>query len=280
MKIRRILVFVMLFALALSSAAYADVAYAPQDNFFEENYERCQLIDRYYITNSPEGCVVAYTSPTGEAKIVVRNGVEYKISVIWSEGSINHGDDIVWGCIEYNSESLEYESTWLEGESAWVDMSLMTPRYDSESFIEEHADELSDDERWLEIGAGQEVVCYRYPGSGIVENRISSFGGDEYSTLTLGSIYTDAEGREWGHGVYYYGYRDFWVCISDPFTELPAGAEYREPEIIPAADEAAMEKALGDAGSLSDYTLALAVGIVIIAAAVIAYIIIRKRKGV
>lgn len=272
MKIRRICVLFMLFALALSFAAFADVAYEPyNDDFYEKHRDECEYENRVWIVNGSDGHVVGCTSPTGSASQVFPNGREYYVSYTWDDGST------VWGCIEYDPASLE--SAWRDAESAWVDMSSMVPRYDSEAFMDDHAAQLQDTERIMKVGLDDKIIAYRYPGSGIVTDTLENWGGDVGQSLVLGSIYTDAEGREWGRVGYYYGIRDVWVCISEPFAELPAGAEYTEREIIPASDEPAMDAALREASGMGGYALAGALGVAVIAAAVIAYIVIRKRKG-
>ncbi|MBQ8264594.1 MAG: hypothetical protein IJY96_07470 [Oscillospiraceae bacterium] len=266
MKIRRILVLFMMFALALSFAAFADVAYEPRDNFYDKHRSECEYENRTWITNGAEGYVVGYSSPTGSASEVFPNGREYYVSYTWLDG------EALWGCIEYDPASLE--SAWRDAESAWVDMSAMVPRYDSRAFMEEHADELLDEERILVPEPDAEVQAYLYPGSGIVVTALPS-GSD----IRLGNIYTDAEGREWGRIGYHYGIRDVWVCIDDASAALPAGDEFTEREIIPAADDSAMKKALNESSGLSANVLVGAVGAVVIAGAIIAYIIIRKRRA-
>lgn len=274
MKIRRLFVLFLIFAMLFSMAAFADVAYTPRDDFYEKHYDECQGLERHHLTNGSEGYVVGFASPTGEAKVVIPNGKEYFVSVLWSEKGGK-----VWGCIEYDPETLDIGWSFQGAETAWVDMSAMTPRYDSEAFMEDHADELKSEERILKIGADDKVPAYRYPGSGIITDTLENWNSSEDQSLILGNIYTDAEGREWGRVGYYYGIRDVWVCIDEPHTELAAGAEFTEREIIPAADEAAMKKALNESSGLSANILVGAVGAVVIAGAIIAYIIIRKRRA-
>lgn len=271
MKLRRIIVLFMLFAMALSVSAFADIAYEPNDNFYSKYRDECKYENRVWITNGAEGYVIGYASPTGDASVALPNGNEYYVSYTWVD------DGQLWGCVEYDPTSLE--SAWQDAESAWVDMGYMTPRYDSESFLTDHEDDISSEERIFKIAADEEVVTYRYPGSGIVTGSIGNYSSDEYATAYLSNIYTDAEGREWGHCGYYFGHRNFWVCISEPYTELAAGAEFTEPEIIPAADETAMNAALKGASDISLYAVAGAVGAVVIAGAIAAYIIIRKRRA-
>lgn len=271
MKIRRFFVLFLIFALALGVAAFADVAYTPRDDFYEKNYRECQGLERYHFTNGPEGYVVGYSSPTGEAKVVIPNGKEYFVSVVWD------GDGKEWGCIEYKADTLDTGWAFQGDESAWVDMSAMTPRYDSQNFIDEHESELEQTLYHVFIEEGRELLAYRYPGSGIIEYRFP-YNEDFGNSLSTEYLYTDSEGREWGYVGYHYGRVNAWVCISDPYTELPAGAEYRKPELIPAADEATAEKALSEARGVSASIIVGAVGVIVIAVAVAAYIVIKRLR--
>ena len=273
MKIKRILALALLFVLCLGMSVYADVAYTPIDDFYEENYRECQGIERYHIANGEPGCVVGYSPPTGEAKVVIPNGKEYFVSVVWSEES-----DIVWGCIEYDPETLDIGWAHRGGECAWVDMSQMTPRYDSRAFMEDHAAELLDETRTVVLKPDEEMLTYLYPGSGIVTDPILNWDSEDM-TVELGNIYTDSEGREWGRIGYLYGIRDVWVCIDEPYTQLPAGSEFVEREIIPAAGTETLEDSLRDARGIESYSTVIVIAVVIMAAAMCAYIIIRRRRG-
>ena len=50
-------------------------------------------------------------------------------------------------------------------------------------------------------------------------------------------IFTDDEGRDWGYVSYFYGFRDFWVCLNDPSNpNIPAFNPAPEPSLYPAVD--------------------------------------------
>lgn len=269
MKARRFFALLLLCALALSSSAYADVAYMPRDDFYDAHTDECVYENKYYLVNSPEGSLVAYSSPTGSAKQSLANGLEFYVSYTWE------GEGLTWGCIEYNPETLE-PAFWQDSESAWVDMSSMTPRYDSEAFMNDHSDEIVQKSFSLTAEAGEKVLFYRYPGSGIVEQEFVYDGGS--FTFDFMSSYTDAEGREWGYIGYQMGIRNVWICVDEPYNPLPAGAEFREPEIYSAASPEVMAETLSEAQGIPDAVVILAVGVLVIAAAIVVYIIIRKRR--
>jgi len=272
MKLRRFFVLFIVFALALSLWAFADIAYEPfRDDFYSKHYEECEHHDHWYHVNGVNGYVTVYSSPTGSAVVNIPNGREFRVGATWSKGT----DGKTWACIEYDPETLENDR--MESESGWVDMAELLPRYGSQEFMEEHADILQNGSYHLFIEEGKEVFIYRYPGSGIVVGSIGYSEGLD-NAINLDNRYFDAEGREWGRIVYYYATRDVWVCISDPYTELPAGAEYRAPELIPAADEETLENVPLTDGGLSGSVIAGIAGVLIIAAAVVVYIVLKKRR--
>ncbi len=274
MKLHKTICFLIIFSLFLSVSVFADVAYTPRDDFYEEHYRGCVGLELYHFTNGAEGYVVGYSSPTGEAEVVIPNGREYFVSVVWT----NVEDGKTWGCIEYDPDTLEIAYAFQGGESAWVDMSSMSRRYDSVLFMTEYESELQHSHYNIFIEEGKELLAYRYPGSGIIEYRFPYIEGNE-NAMSTEYLYTDAEGREWGYVGYHYGRVNAWICISDPYTELPAGAEYREPELIPASNESELEAALDEVNGISAQLIVGSVGVIAIAAAVVIYTILKKRRS-
>ncbi len=274
MKTRMAFALFVVFALLLSLSTFADVAYTPRDDFYEEHYRGCVGLELYHFTNGAEGYVVAYSSPTGDPEVVIPNGREYFVSVIWTSDE----DGKTWGCIEYDPDTLEISYAFQGGESAWVDMSSMYRRYDSVMFMTEHESELQHSHYNIYVEEGRELLAYRYPGSGIIEYRFP-YIEDIENTMSTEYLYTDTEGREWGYVGYHYGRVNAWICISEPYTELPAGAEYREPELIPAASESEMEAALDEVSGVSAQLIVGTVGVIAIAAAIVIYTVLKKRKS-
>lgn len=272
MKTKKLVAAALVFVLCLGlcPAVFADVAYMPTDDFYADHSRECEYENRYYYTNSPEGFVLGYSSPTGSARLSFPNGLEYYVSYTWSDG------ERLWGCIEYDPETME-TVRWEDGESAWVDMAAMTPRYDSKAFMEDHAGELRREQRSLSAEPGSAVLAYRYPGSGIVADTIPVVG--DGAALNFETLYVDAQGRDWGYVVYHFGIRDVWVCLSEPYTQLPAGEEFTEPELYPAAGDELLEESLSEAQGLGTYSALIAVALVIMASALAAYIIVKRRRG-
>lgn len=257
----------LLLCFGLCIGAFADVAYEPRDSFYEKHWDECDYESRMHITNGQEGYVIVYSSPTGDAKTAIPNGRSFYVSWTW---------DGQWGCIEFDPNTLESK---YGGESGWVRMADMTAEYDSTSFMQDHADDISDESLTLMIKAEEEYFGYKYPGSGLVTATLGSFSGDAYTTVYIDGVYTDAQGGRWGYVGYFFGQRNFWINLDSPDIQLGPGDEYTEPEIIPAADESEMKAAMQQASPWGPYVIAGAVGLVVIAAAICTHIILKKKKA-
>lgn len=267
MKKLKALSLMLALALSLSLTARADIAYEPSDSFYEKHGSECSYENRTYISNGDEGYVIVFSSPTGDAQDVIPNGRSFYVSWTW---------DGQWGCIEYDPDTLE---SAYGSRSGWVQMSDMTAEYDSICFRYDHAKSISDEALTLKIGSDEQFFGYKYPGSGLVVTTVENYSGDPYSTLYIQEVYTDADGGRWGYVGYYFGIRDFWINLDHPSTQLGPGDEYTEPQITPAADEDTMRAALSSASPFRPYVIAGAVGAVIIACALSAYVIVKKKKS-
>lgn len=259
-------------ALGLCVGTFADIAYEPADNYYESHRDQCDYENRYYYTNGPEGYVQLCKSPGGTSVTVLPNGGLYYVSYTSSR------DGAVWGCVEYDPDNLASASAWNGGRSGWVRMDQMQVEYDFLRFAEDHGDAILNEEAELRLGAEGEALCYKYPGSGIVTGTIGNYSGGDYETVSFSQTYTDGEGRRWGFLGYYYGHRNLWVCLSDPFNELPAGEEYVEVQLIPAAEPVTLEDAARAAGLPTVYLVGGAAALVLIAGAVLAVVLRRRKK--
>lgn len=253
-------------AFALSAPVFADVAYEPDDSFYRHHYNDCRYENRTYYTNGPEGYVLVYSSPTGGAADALPNGLSFRIYYTY---------DSDWGQLEYDPDDPG-GGDWQSRISGWVPMAEMTPDYDHSAFYAEHADEHIEKDVELTWGYKDTVYAYKYPGSGIVVDELD--GAWAHDPLSFVRVFVDPAGREWGSVGYYYGHRNFWVCLDDPFNaELPPDENFREIETVPAASPMQMAAALKSAKTPGVYLYAGAAGIVIIAAAVL-FAVIRKKK--
>jgi len=258
----------LLLLLSLCPAALADVIVEPRDSFFEKHRDECRYENRGYYTNGEDGYVIGAASPEGSSKVVFPNGTRYWVSWTYGEG------DKCWGFIEYKGETLE---PGYGEESCWVKMSDMLADYDNASFVSDHASELAEESAQVLIPDFETyMICWKYPGSDTV---LFTIGGHA-NTIDFHQTYTDTQGRKWGYCGYWRGHRNFWVCLDDPFNENLAPDENFvdvQAQLIPAADEAAMEAALKGVKA-PNYTLVFgATGVVAIAAALLVYVLKKKK---
>lgn len=251
-------------------AALADVIIEPEDNFYKQHRGECVHENRGYYTNGGDGYVIGAASPEGSGKVAFPNGTRFLVAWTYGEG------DKRWGFVEYDGETLEQSDS---SESCWVKMSDMLLDYDSESFIDEHMSELTEETVQVDIPDYKTyMVCWAYPGGDTVKFTI----GGHADTIDFHQTYTDPSGRKWGYCGYWQGYRNFWVCTDDPFNENLAPDENFVDvlaQLIPAADEAAMEEVLKEVRG-PNYTLVFGcTGVIAIAAALLTYVLGEKKKG-
>ena len=196
---------------ALALPAAADVAYMPRDNFIEKHWDECSYVNRWFWTNGEAGYVLAHKTPDSKEATPLPNGGKYYISNVY-QGK--------WGVLEYDPDTLE-NTLWNGSVSGWVEMDEMVADYDNDSFMADHASELSGTDAELAWEKSEPVFTYKYPGSGVVTQELEPdwFGNDP---IPFSSLFTDPAGRRWGYCGYFYGHRNFWICIDDPYNgELP-----------------------------------------------------------
>ena len=255
-----------LLLLALSATALADVVFEPNDSFYERHRGECSYENRSYYTNGADGFVLIYSSPVGSAQRSLPNGTLIRVYYTY---------DDAWGQTEFLADAGDGSS---ERVSGWVRMSDMTVDYDSRAFWAEHSGEFITKEATVTPRADAVIYGYKYPGSGIVAGEISgSWARDE---LYFNTVFTDPAGREWGEVGYYYGRRDFWVCLDDPYNgALEPDENYREVVTVPAASEEAAADALREAKAPTAYLYAGAAAVAVLAGAVLAGALLRKKRA-
>lgn len=295
---KRIFTFLLLAAAlcALALPAAADIAYLPRDNFIEKHWDECSYMNRWFWTNGSDGYVLAHNTPDSKDATPLPNGGKYYISNVYQNK---------WGVLEYDPDTLE--NALVNGSvSGWVDMDEMVADYDNASFHADHASALRDETAELALDKARTLYCYKYPGSGEVTEEIADGWWDDGMVLNLSPLFTDPAGRTWGEIGYFYGIRNCWVCIDDPYNgalppdencvtvatsaqatpepaETPAPAETSAPAgktvaLTPAADDATLQQAAKDNRGSGPYLAAGAGGVVVVAAAVLAAALRKKRK--
>ena len=247
----------VLLALSLAAPAAADVLWEPEDSFYQKHAEACQLLQRNFYTNGPEGYVNFYRSPenstvTGQ----MENGT--KLYVYW-----RYED---WGYVE---------------EEGWVSLGDLQLIYDYLSFEEEYGGQFQpyDPETYgplLEEWEGDTLVLWPYPGAEQA-TYVWQDAADPMEQLKeygFAQIFVDEEGLTWGFCAYLYGNRNFWVCLDAPAgrddpavqeggMEIPV-RQVEQPELIPAQEPEPPDSAW----------LPYTIGVVIAAAAV--FLLARK----
>jgi hypothetical protein len=298
-----LLALALMCALALPAAA--DVAYLPRDNFIEKHWDECSYMNRWFYTNGAEGYVLAHKTPDSAEATPLPNGRKYYISNVYK------GE---WGVLEYDRDTLENNLT--NGSvSGWVRMSEMVADYDNDSFMADHAAEIRSEEVTLEWEAHEPVCAYKYPGSGEVRETLERGWFGQEPEILFNLCFTDPAGREWGYCGYFYGHRDMWVCLDDPYngalppdencvtvaTRPAAGEETPEPtpaetpapvseatpapapagktvELTPPADDETMKQAAKDNRGAGPYLAAGGAGVVVVAAAVLVAALKKKKQ--
>ena len=111
----------------------------------------------------------------------------------------------------------------------WILMADLYLEYGTPEFMEEHSNEIYEDEPYL-LSYGTEFVSWSYPESGVIDRPDASVT-DDYEITTF---YKDPDGRLWGYRAYMHGTRDIWICLSDmEDTGIPQRVEH---ELIPAQE--------------------------------------------
>lgn len=238
---------VFLFALLFASSAAADVLWEPNDSFYNVSRDQCEILGRYFKANSGTGMTTVYNKPGSGAKAdEIPNGSELFVSFTYKD---QQGGE--WGVVQYlydRATDTVTETYNSDGTiTGWIRMEDLALVYDHISFDEEHGSEFVPyNGNYDALRNSEGVIFWTYPGSGVTvstENKITE-------DFSIEHTYMDTVGRQWGYVEYYFGYRSFWVCISDPSdpnlpvnTPIPQATAMPQATIVPesiAADADAL----------------------------------------
>jgi hypothetical protein len=219
------LLFILVLCMSMAMSAFADVIYEPDDDFLQKHEDECHYENRVYIASGENGYASAKKSPTSKkAEWEIPNGTEVYISFVWDQ-------DGGWG---------------LKDSHGWISMAELTVKYDGISFAQEHGGEFRYLDEWefLDLTDRDCLHLWRYPGDTEPFNTLSGSGEDYWwgwppEEMSFNTIYEDPEGRRWGYVNYYYGLRDFWVCLTAPDDASLGGGETEpQPTEAPIPTEA------------------------------------------
>jgi len=195
------LLAMFLLMLGLGMGAMADVIYEPEDSFFESHRDECHYENRVYIASGEDGALIYKNPKSQKPKERLEAGSEVWVGYIWDEEG-------GWALLE---------------DQGWVPMSSLTVKYDGISFSQDHGSEFEYPEggELLDLRGYGSMQLWRYPEDAAPFAVIRWTGDDAWlseapDNMYFHTIYADPQGRRWGEMGYLYGYRDFWVCLTDP----------------------------------------------------------------
>lgn len=186
--------------------ARADVIWEPyHDDFYQQNMESCEYLNRTYTANGPDGKVIVYESPKNPTVVTTwENGFKAYISFTYTDAAGN-----VWGVYD-DSES---------GINGWMPMAYMSVVYDYISFQEEFAESISEESGTIPaVCAGQMVRFWKYPGAD--DYYEMSMPEDAESLPQYSKLFVDEAGQQWGYISYFRGTKHRWVCLANPDGSL------------------------------------------------------------
>ena len=216
MKRIAVLLLVLAFGLALALPALADVIFEPEDDFYKKHREECSYVNRNYYVDGEGGSVTVWRSPENRKEVAsAANGEVFNVSFVWDGGA-----EGTWGVVAYDRED------WRK--SGWVLMSDLRLKYDSISFREEFGGEIREMKAELKLGDYPKLQSWPYPCAAAPDGCFDWSGDSGWSApeepLAFNNVYEDPSGLRWGYVGYFYGDRDFWVCLSAPDAEDPWAA--------------------------------------------------------
>ena len=210
------------FMLAPTALVYADMIILPQNDFFSRNRNECEYIGHSFYANGEGGSVSLKKEPGSKEEVyTIQNDEILNVSHVY----YHNGE--AWGV----SGIYTPEARLVYG---WVPLSQLSIIYDYHLFAEDHQNEFrpyAGD--YQELLTAEQIVFWKYPGSGIVINIMQENVEEFIGNFINGSgrlepyishVYTDEQGRDWGFSGWGNMYdKQVWICLSDPEnSEIPA----------------------------------------------------------
>ena len=250
----------------LCGYALADAIFAPEDDFYNSHAGDCEYINRDYYANVESGFTELFTKPNGSSLGFADNGELFHIQFSYKLG------DELWGLAEYSESGNKLIAR--NGDvykTAWMKLSDFTTKFDYISFDEAHSSEYNAYEGdYSELSGVVNIVMWTFPNSGESNGTVDQVDED----FAVGSVYTDIDGVKWGFVSYYYGMKNFWICLSDPINTDKAAKD------VPAVILNTPEPGAQPVSTANDMTTVI---IICVAAALLcsalAFALLKKKKN-
>lgn len=275
---------VMFLCLTAGETAFADVIWTPDDSFYEEHYEDCEYVGRGYYANGPGGYISVMEKPGGGKHLDnIANGSIFFVSMSYAKEAGG-----TWGLVQYHMDGeglVVADYSWEENGDAvvgWIDMDSLLAVYDGYSFAEEHEAQIKDTDAGSmpKVSMPDEGVIYlwEYPGSEVSYGELHFLEGK----MEIDKIYEEPGKDVWGHSSYYYGYKNFWINLSNPGQAAYTGEAGKVPELIPPVDRdklADLPAAGQEGAGLTAAAVILVTGTAAVTAVLIYAMAVKRRKG-
>lgn len=250
--------------LSFGGGAKADVVYEPVNSFYQKHVSSCELVERVYAVNCIGDSTAVYESPVSDKQVAtVLAGEEFWVGVVYTAK-----DGIKWAYID----SLE----------GWIPNAYLTNIYDEIMFRQQNKADIESKDGTVDPAIANKsgkVFFYSYPGS---KEFFDFYNESDSPYYTM--VYVDPYGHEWGYVSYYYLVKG-WVCLDDTdatYEELyPNGQSFSGIlEKAPVPTEVILPNTKANVNINIKLIVGIIIGVIVLAsAAVIAYMLIKKKKN-
>lgn len=215
----------LLFALTLPAAA--DVIWEPLDSFYEAHRDECTYVEYRYEAQRETHYYLEPDVPSEQEPLPA--GTVILVNYLWKDGA--------WG----STTDWELYSGGVAGNGDfWVDLADFRRLYGQSDFANDHRKEFVEEPGSVPVEGT--VYLWSFPGSG--ENlSLGEEGWGQDEEIGYDQVYTDEGGLQWGRVGYYFGIRDYWLCLSDlsnpdlPVTAPRYADEAASAQQTPPADD-------------------------------------------
>lgn len=238
--LKRCFIFILLAIcclVILPVSAYADILIEPKNDFYSKHSSECSRLDKSFYANGKIGYVSIKEEPGSKRNAaIIENG-----EIVFIMATYDYNGEI-WGVTQIYADSKKYD----ELINGWIPMDDLLHVYDYSSFAEEHQSAFyAYEDSYDSLDTGADIVIWSWPGSGTTQGTLEALSGEDLADFSISHAYKDEVGREWGFIGYWHGYRNMWICISDPGNyDIPAFNPPPQPELWPPSEVPAVQNGL------------------------------------